>query len=193
MIQASGGNNRMCQLEVLKNQDEEGNWYAVFAENRPLNTLYRMVGEPVIPFSEEDFNRQFHIYMRELQKLLDEKGCKGKYEIFHYKDSGKLNFSKEIIKQLKRIRNETEEVNWIKTEKITNSAIQPQLKTKTQTSVRNESQNQLVRKLEDEAEANCKIETDSTVDMENVLHIRKAIEEVETTLEENLVDDKKNM
>merc|ERR1712106_333286 len=109
-FKASGGNERRCELEVLKNQDEEGNWYAIFAENRPLNTLYRMVGEPVIPFSEEDFNQQFHIYMKELRKLLDaDEGCRGKYEIFHYKDpgsDGRFNFSKEIIKQMRSIRNE---------------------------------------------------------------------------------------
>jgi len=107
---ASGGNIRTCKLQVLKNWDETGNWYAMFAENRPLNTLYKMVGEAVIPFSEEDFNRQFQSYMMELRKLLDaDEGCRGKYEIFHYKDSGKLNFSKEIIKQMKEIRNEPDE------------------------------------------------------------------------------------
>ena len=43
--------------------------------------------------------------MKELKQLLDaEQGCHGKYKIFHYKDDGKLNFSKEIINQLKGIR-----------------------------------------------------------------------------------------
>ena len=72
---------------------------------RALNSLYWMVGEPVISFSEEEFNQQFQIYMKELSKLLDaDEGCRGKYKIVHYKDDGKLNFSKEIINQMKGIR-----------------------------------------------------------------------------------------
>ena len=168
-IQASGGQNRRCELEVLKNQDEEGNWYAILAENRPLNTLYRMVGEPAIKFSEEDFNRQFHIYKSELQKLLDvDVGCRGNYEIFHYKDpgtSGKFNFSKEIIKQMKNIRSENGNEQY--------SSI--------------EVQNGLNDNAKD------KIEMDSTTDMENELHIRKAIQKVEPENQKPNEGDKKNV
>ena len=168
-IQASGGQNRRCELEVLKNQDEEGNWYAILAENRPLNTLYRMVGEPAIRFSEEDFNRQFHIYKCELQKLLDaDDGCRGKYEIFHYKDpgtAGKFNFSKEIIKQMKSIRSEStiEHYSTIEVQKGLNDDVKD------------------------------KIETDSTTDKENEAHIRKAIQEVEPEKQKPHEEDKKNV
>eukprot|EP00092_Neocalanus_flemingeri_P013619 GFUD01014689.1.p1 GENE.GFUD01014689.1~~GFUD01014689.1.p1 ORF type:complete len:449 (-),score=114.00 GFUD01014689.1:258-1583(-) len=198
-FKASGGNNRRCELEVLKNQDEEGNWYAVFAENRPLNTLYRMVGEPVIPFSEEDFNRQFHIYMRDLKNLLDEdEGCRGKYEIFHYKDSGKLNFSKEIIKQMKHIRNEAADEQEI-------ADMQPRI------SVRNDSSSQpmtefiddkseITTDAKDEILAEDKVVTDSATVVENVFHSRKAVQVVETVKAEksdkqdtNPVADKKNV
>ena len=62
-------------------------------------------GEPVLPLSEEEFSQQFQMYRKELKPLLDaDKGCRGKYKIFHYKDDGKLNFSKEIINQMKGIR-----------------------------------------------------------------------------------------
>ena len=128
-----------------------------------------MVGEPAIKFSEEDFNRQFHIYKSELQKLLDaDVGCRGNYEIFHYKDpgtSGKFNFSKEIIKQMKNIRSENGNEQY--------SSI--------------EVQNGLNDNAKD------KIEMDSTTDMENELHIRKAIQEVEPENQKPNEEDKKNV
>ena len=125
-----------------------------------------MVGEPAIKFSEEDFNRQFHIYKSELQKLLDaDDGCRGKYEIFHYKDpgtAGKFNFSKEIIKQMKRIRSENN-IEQYSTIEVQN------------------------------ANDKDKIEKDSTTDMENELHIRKAIQELKPEQQVPNEEDKKNV
>jgi len=176
-FKASGGNNRKCELEVLKNQDEDGNWYAIFAENRPLNTLYRMVGEPVIPFSEEDFNRQFHIYMDTLKNILDnDEGCKNKYEIFHYKDSGRLNFSKEIIRQMKTIRKESGEQH---------STIE------IQSNGKSETQGQTFQK---DATMPIQLYDRIETDMANEANIRQAIQDVEKdgTILETSVDNKKN-
>merc|ERR1712025_1073800 len=162
-----GGNDRRCELEVLKNRDEQGNWYAIIAENRPLNTLYRMVGEPTILFKEEDFNQQFLIYMRELRRLLDEdEGCRGKYEIFHYKDpgsAGKFNFSKEIIKQMKAIRNEDASIS------ISEDKTKKCLQTK----------------------ENGYIQSDKATDDANLLHIQNAIKEGNVGKKESLKEDKK--
>ena len=127
-----------------------------------------MVGEPAIPFKEEDFNQQFHIYMRELRRLLDaDEGCRGKYEIFHYKDpgsAGKLNFSKEIIKQMKRIRNEGFDQNCsFEEDRI---------------------------RVEKEAEEN--IESDGKIDFENLQHIREAIKAGNSEDKEEIEEDMKN-
>merc|ERR1711915_1010684 len=108
-FKASGGHERRSELEVLKLRNKDENWYAAFAENRPLSTMYRMVGAPALAFTEEDFNRQFKIYMENLRDLLDaDEGCKNRYVIVHYKDSGgeRFNFSAELISQMEKIREE---------------------------------------------------------------------------------------
>ena len=78
---ASGGRHRTCQLEVLKSRHEQGTTdYLAISENRALNTLYQMVSEHCIDFSPENFGVQFHIYRRELGRLLDaHEGCRGRY------------------------------------------------------------------------------------------------------------------
>jgi len=136
-----------------------------------------MVGEPVIPFSEEDFNRQFHIYMDTLKNILDnDEGCKNKYEIFHYKDSGRLNFSKEIIRQMKTIRKESGEQH---------STIE------IQSNGKSETQGQTFQK---DATMPIQLYDRIETDMANEANIRQAIQEVENggTILETSVDNKKN-
>ena len=103
------------------------------------------------------------------EELLDaDEGCRGKYEIFHYKDpgtAGKFNFSKEIIKQMKSIRSED--------------------------NIEQYSSIEVQNGLNDNAKD--KIEMDSTTDTEKELHIRKAIQKVEPENQKPNEEDKKNV
>lgn len=102
-FKASGGMPRNMQLEVLKSRKISENGeiifnYLAFAENRPLKTLYMMVADPLMKFSQHNFNIQFEIYKRELGKLLDaDPKCKDRYLILHYRHLSGA-FTKEINK-----------------------------------------------------------------------------------------------
>jgi len=102
-FKASGGIHRNMQLEVLKSRKISKNGeitfnYLAFAENRPLKTLYMMVADPIMKFSQHNFNLQFQIYKRKLRKLLDEdSNCKDRYYILHYRHLPGA-FTKEINK-----------------------------------------------------------------------------------------------
>jgi hypothetical protein len=88
------------------------NNYLIFAENRPLNTLYQMVDTPEsqIGFSRSDFELQFDLYYRELKRLIeDDLECRDMIELFKYKDYTRrrpgnfTNKMKELIKKMKMI------------------------------------------------------------------------------------------
>eukprot|EP00092_Neocalanus_flemingeri_P102548 GFUD01131176.1.p1 GENE.GFUD01131176.1~~GFUD01131176.1.p1 ORF type:complete len:427 (-),score=81.18 GFUD01131176.1:857-2137(-) len=88
--------------EKIHERKEWQNNYVIFAENRPLNTLYQMVDSPEsqISFTRKDFEVQFKLYYAELKRLIEEDDvCKNKVELFLYHDyehkkSG--NFSKNL-------------------------------------------------------------------------------------------------
>jgi hypothetical protein len=85
------------------------NNYVIFAENRPLNTLYQMLETPgtQISFDRGDFELQFRLYLEELKKLIekDEK-CRDKVELFPYPDytSKKGNFSLKLKNHIKKMK-----------------------------------------------------------------------------------------
>ena len=91
--EASSGMHRTAQLEVLKIIINGDTIYMAIAEIRGLKTFYNMLAEPCIDFRSgslsgvflfdiprwENFQMQFHIYRRELARLLDEdEGCRGR-------------------------------------------------------------------------------------------------------------------
>ena len=90
---ASAGRHRRVQLEVLKFRNKGDMIYMVISEDRLLRSFYEMLSSPCVDFryicsSEscsvdiprwENFQMQFHIYRRELARLLDEdEGCHGR-------------------------------------------------------------------------------------------------------------------
>ena len=78
--------------------------YLAFAENRPLKTLYMMIADPFVKFSQHNFNLQFKIYKRELGKLLDsDRDCRDRYLILHYRVSS-VAFTNEINKLVDRYK-----------------------------------------------------------------------------------------
>ena len=101
---SSGG---LC--EKLHEKKEWQNNYVIFAENRPLNTLYQMVDTPgtQISFERGDFELQFKLYLEELRKLIEEdEVCRDKVELFRYRDyeSKEGNFSKQLKNQIKKMK-----------------------------------------------------------------------------------------
>jgi len=97
------GKKRKSEMYVVKvcDADKDSNVYVVIVENQPLNTLYNMVSDHAIRFTKHQFRIQFKIYMDKLRELLDsDKQCRGKYEIFHYKDDGTLSFSKALLAKI---------------------------------------------------------------------------------------------
>ena len=95
--------------------DKRVSWqnnYLIFAENRPLNTLYQMVDTPEsqIGFNRNNFNIQFNLYYDELKRLIeDDPECRNMIELFKYKDYTRrrpgnfTNKMKELIKKMKMI------------------------------------------------------------------------------------------
>ena len=93
--------------------DKRVSWqnnYLIFAENRPLNTLYQMVDTPEsqIGFNRNDFEIQFDLYYEELKRLIeDDPECRNMIELFKYKDYTRrrpgnfTNKMKELIKKMK--------------------------------------------------------------------------------------------
>ena len=90
---APAGRHRTAQLEVLKFRNKDDLIYMAISENRLLRSFYEMLSSPCVDFryicsSEscsvdiprwENFQMQFHIYRRELARLLDEdEGCRGR-------------------------------------------------------------------------------------------------------------------
>ena len=101
---SSGGS-----CEKLHEKKEWQNNYVIFAENRPLNTLYQMVDTPgtQISFERGDFELQFKLYLEELRKLIEEdEVCRDKVELFRYRDyeSKEGNFSKQLKNQIKKMK-----------------------------------------------------------------------------------------
>ena len=95
--------------KVHERKDWQNN-YVIFAENRPLNTLYQMVDTPdsQISFGREDFELQFNLYYRELKRLIEQdEECKNKVELFLYSDytSNKTgNFSFNLKKKIRGMK-----------------------------------------------------------------------------------------
>jgi len=95
--------------EKMHPKKEWQNNYVIFAENRPLNTLYQMVEAPVsqISFDRKDFELQFNLFYKELRMLIEkDELCKEKVELFKYQDyaSTKGNFSSRLKKQIKEMK-----------------------------------------------------------------------------------------
>lgn len=97
-----------CQK--LHERKEWQNNYVIFAENRPLNTLYQMVDAPgsQISFDRKDFELQFKLYYNELKRLIEEdEVCREKVELFLFQDYASKetgNFSSRLKKQIKKMK-----------------------------------------------------------------------------------------
>jgi len=115
------GTERKSKLEVIKMKRNDEVLYAVLAENRPLSSLVKLVNqtgkfgknsEPQVFIKEEELSVHFHVFKRELQRLLDEdEMCKDSdgnplYEIVHFKETKDLNVSDELYKIFEKIKKE---------------------------------------------------------------------------------------
>jgi len=90
----------------IHERKEWQNNYVIFAENRPLNTLYQMVDAPdsQISFDRKDFELQFKLYFNELKRLIEEdEVCRNKVELFQFRDYNCKktgNFSSNLKKKI---------------------------------------------------------------------------------------------
>ena len=61
------------------------NHYILYAENRPLLHLRRMVDDPNFDFTKSDYEHQFKEFYNKLERLVEaDEECRGKVELFRY-------------------------------------------------------------------------------------------------------------
>ena len=61
------------------------NHYILYAENRPLLHLRRMVDDPNFDFTKSDYEHQFKEFYIKLERLVEaDEECRGKVELFRY-------------------------------------------------------------------------------------------------------------